>query len=81
MHVSSTIGEHLPHRGGAWDAARGAAAIAYYLVGSPWLRELYNRWGTSREEWLAPMPGDDLVLTAIGQQSGRRRTLLAWVGA
>ena len=61
MHVSSTVGEHLPHRGGAWDAARGAAAIAYYLVGSPWLRELYNRWGTRREEWLAPMPGDDLV--------------------
>ena len=61
MHVSSTTGDHEPARGGAWDAARGAAAIAYNLVGSPWLRELYNRWGTSREEWLAPMPGDELV--------------------
>jgi hypothetical protein len=59
MHVSSS--DHQPLRGGAWDAARGAAAIAYYLIGSAWLRELYNRWGTSREEWLASMPGDDLV--------------------
>jgi hypothetical protein len=46
---------------GVADAVRGAAAIAYNLVGSPWLRERYNRWGVSEEEWLATMPGDDLV--------------------
>jgi hypothetical protein len=39
----------------------GAAAIAYNLVGSAWLREQYNRWGASHEEWLATMPGDELV--------------------
>jgi hypothetical protein len=48
-------------RSGAWDAVRGAAAIAYTLVGSPWLRERYNRWGASKEEWLEGMPGDELV--------------------
>ena len=46
---------------GARDAVRGAAAIAYTLVGSSWLRERYNRWGASQEEWRAAMPGDDLV--------------------
>ncbi len=46
---------------GAWDAVRGAAAIAYTLVGSPWLREQYNRWGASQEEWQAAMAGDELV--------------------
>jgi hypothetical protein len=39
----------------------GAAAIAYNLVGSAWLREQYNRWGASRDEWFAEMPGDGLV--------------------
>ena len=50
-----------PLRRGGWDAVRGAAAIAYTLVGSVWLRERYNRWGASREEWGAAMPGDELV--------------------
>ena len=48
-------------RGGAWDAVRGAVAIAYTLVGSPWLRERYNRWGAIEDEWRAAMPGDELV--------------------
>lgn len=43
----------------------GAAAIAYNLVGSVWLRERYNRWGASREEWLAEMPGDELVPSPV----------------
>lgn len=46
---------------GVVDAVRGGAAIAYNLVGSHWLRERYNRWGVSEEEWHATMPGDDLV--------------------
>lgn len=46
---------------GVWDTARGAASVAYHLVGSVWLRERYNRWGVSREEWAAAMPGDELV--------------------
>ncbi len=48
-----------------WDAVRGAAAIAYTLVGSPWLRERYNRWGVSQQEWLDAMPGDELVPTPV----------------
>ncbi len=46
---------------GPADALRGIAAIAYTLVGSVWLREQYNRWGASRDEWEAAMPGDELV--------------------
>ncbi len=51
--------ERMSPRGSS--AMWGAAAIAYNLVGSPWLREGFNRWGASREEWLAEMPGDELV--------------------
>jgi len=53
-------GERAPRSHGS-GALWGAAAIAYNLVGSAWLRERYNRWGASQEEWLAGMPGDELV--------------------
>lgn len=59
-NMGAAEGQHAT-RSGAWDAVRGASAIAYTLVGSPWLRERYNRWGASQQEWLDAMPGDELV--------------------
>jgi hypothetical protein len=58
--MGAAEGQHAT-RSGVWDAVRGGSAIAYTLVGSPWLRERYNRWGASQQEWLDAMPGDDLV--------------------
>lgn len=53
-------GERTPQSPGS-GPLWGAAAIAYNLVGSAWLRGRYNRWGASEEEWFAEMPGDELV--------------------
>ena len=69
MHASF-VGHDVPERLDRdarllWDAVRGAAAIAYTLVGSRWLREQYNRWGVSQQEFLDAMPGDDLVPTPV----------------
>jgi len=64
VELNPVLGEARGDRvasSGALDAVRGAAAIAYTLVGSPWLRERYNRWGASEEEWRDAMPGDELV--------------------
>jgi hypothetical protein len=58
--VGGAEGQHAT-RSGAWDVVRGGSAVAYTLVGSPWLREQYNRWGASQQEWTDAMPGDDLV--------------------
>ena len=57
----SGVGRDRVAASGALDAVRGAAAIAAMLLGSPWLRERYNRWGASQQEWLEAMPGDELV--------------------
>ena len=57
----SGVGRDRVAASGALDAVCGASAIAYTLVGSPWLRERYNRWGASQQEWADAMPGDDLV--------------------
>jgi hypothetical protein len=50
-----------PSPRGAWESVRGAASVAYHLLGSAWLRERYNRWGVDEAEVLAEMPGDQLV--------------------
>lgn len=54
-------GRRVRPRGGVLDAVGGGAAIAAMLVGSPLLRERYNRWGATRAEQTAAMPGDELV--------------------
>ena len=64
VELNPVLGEARGHRStghGGRDALQGAAAIAYTLVGSAWLRARYNRWGASQEEWGDAMPGDELV--------------------
>jgi hypothetical protein len=39
----------------------GAAQVGGTLLFSPLLRSWYNRWGATKEEIAAPLPGDELV--------------------
>jgi hypothetical protein len=43
------------------DAIKGIALMVPTVVGAPVLRQLYNRWGATKGELVAAMPGDELI--------------------
>jgi hypothetical protein len=43
------------------DAIEGVALMVPTVIGAPLLRRLYNRWGTTKGELVAAMPGDELI--------------------
>jgi hypothetical protein len=46
------------------EAVEGLALMVPTVVGAPILRRLYNRWGTTKGECTAAMPGDELITSA-----------------
>lgn len=44
-----------------YDLFVGGGSVVGCVLGAPWLRRWYNRWGTSESERTETLPGDDLV--------------------
>jgi hypothetical protein len=58
---ATTAGRSLPTRCAVDEALEGVALMVPTVVGAPLLRRLYNRWGTTKGELRAVMPGDELI--------------------
>ena len=43
------------------DAIKALVLMVPTVLGAPVLRRLYNRWGTTKGESVATMPGDELI--------------------